>query len=111
MLLVLISANPFCERHCSVAYILIYQKYFLKGYGTVLNAAPPAEHGKPCLFLPRTWKVLRNTERSLYTSITGPPKMSKSWLIKGAAQYLGKMKEETVGEKLGPMNSVNYLPH
>ena len=28
--------------------------------------------------------------------------MSKLWLIRGAAQYLGKMKEETVGEKRGP---------
>ena len=37
--------------------------------------------------------------------------MSKSWLIRGAAQYLGKLKEETVGEKRGPMISVNYLPH
>ena len=43
--------------------------------------------------------------------ITGPPKMSKSWLIRGAPQSLGKMKEETGGEKRGPMNSVNYLPH
>ena len=31
--------------------------------------------------------------------ITGPPKMSKSWLIREAAQYLGKMKEEPVGVK------------
>ena len=29
----------------------------------------------------------------------------------GAAQYLETMKEETVGEKRGPMNSVNYLSH
>ena len=28
--------------------------------------------------------------------ITGPPNMNQSWLIKGAAQYLEKMKEETV---------------
>ena len=37
--------------------------------------------------------------------------MNKSWLIRRAAQYLGKMKEETVGENMGPMNSGNYLPH
>ena len=37
--------------------------------------------------------------------------MSKSWLITEAAQDLGKINEETVGEKRVPMNSVNYLLH
>ena len=41
--------------------------------------------------------------------ITEAPKLSKSWLIRGAAQYLGKMKEGTVGEKKGA-HELNQLP-
>ena len=35
--------------------------------------------------------------------------MSKLWLIRGAAQYLGKMKEETVGGKKG-VHELGQLP-
>ena len=46
------------------------------------------------------------------SSITGPPKMSNSWLIRGAAQYFEKMREETVGEKKRVlMKSANNPPH
>ena len=69
--------------------------------------APPAAAREtlPIVATKREYRPMRNGP---CTPITRPPKMSKSWLIRGAAQYLGKLKE-TVGEKRGPMNSVNYL--
>ena len=33
--------------------------------------------------------------------ISGPPKMNKSWLIRGAAQYLEKMKKRDSGRNKG----------
>ena len=83
----------------------------LEGCGSALKEAPPAAARAT---LPIVATKLESTTQCgtvPVPPITGPPKMSKSWLIRGAAQYLEKMKEETVGEKRGPMNSVNYIPH
>ena len=58
------------------------------------------QHGKPCARI-----VAAKLESTAQCGtvpvlpITGPLKMSKSWVIRGAAQYLGKMKEETVREE------------
>ena len=81
------------------------------GCETVLKEAPPAPAREtfPIVAAKLESTVQCGTVPAL--PITGPPKMSKSWQIKGAAQYLVKMKEETVGEKRRSTNSVNYLPH
>ena len=83
----------------------------LNGCGTALKVAPPAAARETLPIVSTKLDSTMQCETLRVLSITGPPIMSKSWLIRGAAQYLGKMKEETVGEKRGPANSVNYLPH
>ena len=82
---------------------------YLKGYETTQKEPPPAA----------AWETLPNVATKLESTaqcrtvpvppITVPPKMSKSWLIREAAQYLGKIKE-TVGEKKGAYElSTTYL--
>ena len=71
----------------------------LKGFWDRPRRSIQPQHGKPCPLLPRHWRVPRNAEQSPVPPINGPPKMRKSWLIRGAAQCLGKIKEETVRKK------------
>ena len=80
--------------------------FILKSCGTVLKKAPPAAARET---LPIVTTKLESTAQ--YGEVSVSPKMSKSWLIRKAAQYLRKMKEETVGEKKeGPWTlSTTYL--
>ena len=86
---------------------------YLKGCGSAHKEAPPAAAGE-------TWPIVATTLESTAQCgtvtvpppppITRPPKMSKSRLVRVAAQYLEKLKEETVGEKRGPWTlSTTYL--
>ena len=84
---------------------------YLKGCGTVLKKAPPAAARETLPIFAAKLESIAQCGTVPVPPITGPPKMNKSWLIRRAAQYLGKMKEKTVVDKRGPMNSVNYLPH
>ena len=83
----------------------------LKDRATALKEVPPAAAQET---LPIVATKLESTGQCgtvPVPPITEPPKMSKSRQIRGAAQYFGKIKEETVGEKKGLMTFVNYLPH
>ena len=56
------------------------------------------QHVKPCPLLPRIWSTAQCgavTYPPPHSPTIGQPKMRKSWLIRGggAAQYLGKMKD------------------
>ena len=94
-------------RYRIVHYILFI---YLKGYGTALKEEPPAAARDT---LPIVATKLESTAQCgtlPVPPITGPPKINKSWLIRGTAQYIGKMKEETV-KKNGTHELGNYLPH
>ena len=85
--------------------------FYLKGCETVLKETPSTAARETLLIVAAKLESTAQCGTVPVPPITGPPKMNKSLIIRGAAQYLGKMKEETVGEKRGSMNSVNYLPH
>ena len=70
--------------------------------------APPAAGRETLPIVATKLESTAQCEAVSVPPIAGLPKRSKLW---GAAQCLGKMKEETVGEKRGPTNSANYLPH
>ena len=66
----------------------------LKGCGTVLNKVPPAAARKTLPIVATKLKSTAQCGTVPVPLITGPPKMRVS--------YLGKMKDEIVGEKGGP---------
>ena len=78
--------------------------FYLKGCETALKEAPPAAARETLHSVATKLESTAQCGTVPVPLINGPPKISKSWLIRRAAQYLGKMKE-AVGEKREPMNS------
>ena len=72
---------------------------YLKDCGTALKKAPLAAARKTLPIVATKLESTAECGMVPVPPVTGPPKMSKLWLIRGAAQYLGKMKE--TGEKKG----------
>ena len=87
-----------------ICIVLRHSIIYLKSCGTALKEAPPAAargNFAHCCHGTGEYRAMRNGP---CTPISGPPKMRKLWLIREATQYLGKMIEETVGEKKeGPL--------
>ena len=85
------------QRVCSEGKVHYYSFFiYLKDCGTALNEAPPAAARKTLLIVATKLASTAQCGTFPVSPITGPPKMSKSWLIRGAAQYLEKIKK-TVG--------------
>ena len=76
----------FAEKKIFCAFI------YLKGCGTALKEDPPAAARETLPIVATKLESTAQCGKIPVPPITGPPKMSKSWLIRGAAQYLGKMK-------------------
>ena len=72
---------------------------YLKSYGTALSEAPPTAARVTFPIVATKLESTAQCNTVPVLPITGPLKMSKLWLIRGAAQNLGKIKKKTVGEK------------
>ena len=75
---------------------------YLKGCGTALKEAPPAAAQDPLPIFATKLESIAQCGAFPVSPFTGLPTMRKSWLIREAAQYIGKMKEETVRKKGRP---------
>ena len=75
--------------------VLIY----LKDCRTALKEAPPAAARETLPIVSTKVESIAQCGTVPVPPITGPSKMSKSWLTRGAAQYLGKMKEDSGRKK------------
>ena len=93
---------------------MYYLSTYLKGCGTALKEAPPAAARET---LPIVATKLESTTQCgtvPVSPITEPPKMSKSWLVRGegGTVYIAWKNDRRDSErKRGPMTLVNYLPH
>ena len=79
---------------------------YLKGCEPALKEAPTAAAREALPIIATKLKSAAQCGTVSVPPITGPPKMSKSWLIRGGTV---PWKNETLEEKRGPMNCVNYL--
>ena len=71
----------------------------IKGDETVLMEALPAAVRETLPIVSAKVESTAQCRTVPVSPITEPPKMRRSWLIGGAAQYLEKMKEQTVRKK------------
>ena len=84
-----ISANAICHHQFDYLFKELWDR--LKGGSSSRSMRNLAQ----CCHKTGKYRALRNGSCLLERDRSGPPKMGKSWLIRGAAQYLGKIKEET----------------
>ena len=81
---------------------------FLKGCEAALKEASRAAARETLPIVATKLESTAQCETVPIPPITGPPKMSKSWLIRMAAQYIGKLKRDS-GRKKGA-HELGQLP-
>ena len=74
----------------------------VKGCGTTIKEALPAAARETLFIVATKLESIAKCGTIPVPPITGIPKMSRSWRIRGAAQYMEKMKAETMENKGGP---------